>query len=228
LGSGIELMNILQPPNAVFFLGLVVYFGIRHVFINRTKKEKRTVRRVDAVEKILLGVMFLAVLLLPLLYLFTPLLSFADYRLPWFIRWSGAAVMVTSIWLFWRSHVDLGQNWSVSLEVRENHELVSNGVYRLVRHPMYASIWLWGIAQGMVLENWLAGWAVLLAFAAMYFIRTPREERLMTETFGEAYRQYSVQTGRVFPRLMKAAEQTHTPEPADGPVSNGESSSPTQ
>jgi hypothetical protein len=80
----------------------------------------------------------------------------------------------------------------------------------------------------MVLENWLAGWAVLLAFAAMYFIRTPREERLMTETFGEAYRQYSVQTGRVFPRLMKAAEQTHTPEPADGPVSNGESSSPTQ
>jgi protein-S-isoprenylcysteine O-methyltransferase Ste14 len=205
-------MNILQPPNAVFFIGLVVYFWIRHCFINRTKTEKRTVRRVDAIEKILLGIMFLAVLLLPIVYLFTPLLSFADYHLPWFIRWSGAAVMVASLWLFWRSHVDLGQNWSVSLEIRENHELVSNGVYRLVRHPMYASIWLWGIAQGMLLENWLAGWAILPAFAAMYFIRTPREERLMTETFGEAYGQYSVQTGRVFPRLMKAAEQTDEPE----------------
>ena len=173
--SSNELMNILQPPNAVFFIGLVVYFWIRHCFINRTKTEKRAVRRVDAIEKILLGIMFLAVLLLPVVYLFTPLLSFADYHLPWFIRWSGAAVMVASLWLFWRSHVDLGQNWSVSLEIRENHELVSNGVYRLVRHPMYASIWLWGIAQGMLLENWLAGWAILPAFAAMYFIRTPRK-----------------------------------------------------
>ena len=221
-------MNVLQPPNAVFFIGLVVYFWIRHCFINRTKTEKRTVRRVDAIEKILLGMMLPAVLLLPLLYLFTPLISFADYRLPLFVRWSGTAVMVASIWLFWRSHVDLGQNWSVSLEIRENHELVSNGIYRLVRHPMYASIWLWGIAQGMILENWLAGWAVLPAFAAMYFIRTPREERLMVETFGEAYRQYAAQTGRVFPRLMKAAEQTHAPEPAAGPVSNEESSPPTR
>ena len=206
-------MNILQPSNAVFFVNLVVYFWIRHCFIKRTKTEKRTVRRVDATERILLGMMFLAVLVLPVLYLFTPLLSFADYFLPWFIRWSGVAVILASLWLFWRSHVDLGQNWSVSLEIRQSHELVSNGVYRLVRHPMYASIWLWGIAQGMLLENWLAGWATLPAFAAMYFIRTPREERLMLETFGETYRQYSVQTGRIFPRLIKAPEQTEDPKP---------------
>ena len=209
-------MNVVQPPNAVFFIGLIIYFWIRHVFINRTKPEKKTIRRVDAIERILLGTMIPAVLLLPLLYLFTPLLTFADYHLAWFIRWSGVAVMLASLWLFWRSHVDLGQNWSVSLEVRENHELISNGVYRLVRHPMYASIWLWGIAQGMLLENWLAGWATLPAFAAMYFIRTPREERLMIETFGESYRQYSAQTGRVFPRLIRAAEQSQALESEAG------------
>ena len=50
---------------------------------------------------------------------------------------------------------------------------------------MYASIWLWGLAQGMMLANWLAGWAALLAFAAMYFIRLPREERMMFEEFGD-------------------------------------------
>ncbi len=198
-------MNVLQPPNALFFIGLVVYFWIRHVFMNRTKTEKKIVRRIDGVEKLLLGMMLSAVLLLPLLYLFTPILSFGDYYLPWSVRWAGSAIMVASLWLFWRSHVDLGQNWSVSLEIRENHELITNGVYRSVRHPMYTSIWLWSIAQGMMLENWLAGWTILPVFAAMYLIRISREERLMFETFGESYLQYSAQTGRVLPRLTKEA-----------------------
>ncbi len=109
-------------------------------------------------------------------------------------------VMVISLWLFWRSHADLGHNWSISLELREGHELVTHGVYRKIRHPMYASIWLWNIAQAMLLQNWLAGWPALLAFAAMYFLRTPREEQLMCEAFGEEYREYMRQTGRLLPR----------------------------
>ncbi len=68
---------------------------------------------------------------------------------------------------------------------------------------MYASIWLWGIAQGMLLENWLAGWSVVPVFAAMYFLRTPREEQMMCETFGEQYRAYMRRTGRLFPRILK-------------------------
>jgi protein-S-isoprenylcysteine O-methyltransferase Ste14 len=207
-------MNILQLPNAVFLVGLVVQCWIRHHFIQRTKSEKKTVRQFDRLEKILLAAMFPPVLLLPLLYLFTSLLSFADYPLASFIRWAGAVVMVASLWLFWRSHVDLGQNWSVSLELRENHQLVSHGVYRWVRHPMYASIWLWGLAQGMMLANWFAGWSVIPVFATMYYIRMPREERLMYEEFGDGYREYARRTGRVFPRLTKAAEPAHAPEPA--------------
>lgn len=219
-------MNILQLPNAVFLIGLVIQIAIRHHFIERTKSEKKTVRQVDRLEKILLAAMFPAVLLLPPLYFFTPLLSFADYDLAWSIRWPGAVIMVASLWLFWRSHVDLGQNWSVSLELRQNHQLVSHGVYRWIRHPMYAAIWLWGLAQGMMLANWFAGWAVMPAFAAMYLIRTPREERLMCEEFGDGYREYARRTGRLFPRLTKAAEPAQAPEPAAGPVSSGESSPP--
>lgn len=211
-------MNLLQPPNAVFFIGLIVYFGIRHRFMKRTKSEKKSVRRIDLVEKLLLGMMMPTVLLLPVLYLFTPLLAFADYDLPAIVRWLGVAVMLASLWLFWRSHVDLGQNWSVSLEIRENHELVTNGVYRLVRHPMYASIWLWGIAQAMILGNWLAGLAFLPAFAAMYLIRTPREERMMSETFGEAYHQYAHRTGRILPRLIATGEVRRDSKP---PPENG-------
>ena len=101
----------------------------------------------------------------------------------------------------------VGQNWSVSLELRENHELVTRGVYRFVRHPMYASIWLWALAQAMLLQNWLAGWSVLPAFALMYVLRTPREERLMCEKFGERYFAYMRQTGRLFPRWDRRASR---------------------
>jgi protein-S-isoprenylcysteine O-methyltransferase Ste14 len=224
--SGPLVVNVLQPPNAVFFIGLVVQFLIRHHFVRRTKSEQKKVRRIDRTETILLAAMFPAVLLLPPLYCFTPLLSFADYDLPSSIRWAGAVVLVASLWLFWRSHVDLGQNWSVSLEIREQHELVSHGVYRWVRHPMYALIWLWGLAQGMMLANWLAGWCVIPAFAAMYLIRTPREERLMCEEFGDSYRDYARRTGRLFPRFAMAADASPAPESAAGPESQGESSPP--
>lgn len=208
-------MNILQPANIVFFVGLVAYFSVRHHFIQQTKSETKTIRRVDVVEKILLAAVSISVLVLPLLYLFTPLLSFAEYQLGPFIRWAGSALMVVSLWLFWRSHVDLGANWSVSLELREGHQLVSHGVYRRLRHPMYASIWLLALAQGMMLANWLAGWSLLLAFAAMYFIRLPREESLLCEKFGDQYREYAGRTGRFFPRLTSLAEPSHAPETSE-------------
>lgn len=198
-------MNILDPPNAIFFLGLGVQFGIRHHFIQKTKPETKTFRQVDRTEKLLLAAVLPTALLLPPLYCFTPLLSFADYHLTSSLRWTGAVIMLASLWLFWRSHVDLGKNWSVSLELRENHQLVSHGVYRRIRHPMYSSIWLWGIAQATMLENWLAGWAVLPAFAAMYFIRTPREEKMMHEKFGAEYQRYTKRTGRLVPHFSKTA-----------------------
>ena len=150
-------MNLISHPwNIVFLLGFVVYLGIRHVFERRTRGNKKKSSRIDGFEKALLGVVVLGGLVVPVLYLMTPLLSFADYDLPSVIPWCGTAVMLTALWLFWRSHSDLGQNWSVSLEVREEHELITRGVYRAIRHPMYASIWLCSLCQAMLLENWLA------------------------------------------------------------------------
>jgi len=194
-------VDLQHPWNIVFLAGFVVYIGIRQVFGGRLKAEKSVVRRIDGLEKGLLAVVALGSLLFPVLYLFTPLLRFADYRLPVFVPWAGAAVMLVALWLFRRSHADLGRQWSISLEVREDHQLITHGVYRSIRHPMYLAIWLWSLAQALLLENWLAGYGALLSFAPMYFIRTPREEALMCETFGEEYRAYMQRTGRILPFL---------------------------
>ena len=84
--------------------------------------------------------------------------------------------------------------------MREEHALVTRGVYRRVRHPMYASQWLWGIAQALLLQNWVAGWAGAALFLPLYVLRVPREERMMLERFGEAYRDYMSGTRRIVPR----------------------------
>ncbi len=191
----------IQPWNIVFLVGFIVYVAIRGVFEPRAGSSEKMVRRLDALEKTLLLIVGVGSLLLPILYLFTPWLAFADYRLPAFAPWCGTVIMVSALWLFYRSHADLGQNWSVTLELRKGHQLVRQGVYRSIRHPMYASILLWGLAQGLLLQNWLSGWSALVTFALLYFIRTPREERMMCEFFGREYRDYMRQTGRLFPRL---------------------------
>ncbi len=190
----------IQPWNLVFLILWIVYVFIRGVFKQRTKNNEQAVGRVDALEKTLMAIVIPGGLLLPVIYLFTPWLAFADYHLPAFAPWCGTVLMVAALWLFYRSHADLGLNWSVTLELRKGHQLVKQGVYRSVRHPMYASIWLWCLGQGMLLENWLAGWYALVAFAIMYFMRTPREERMMREFFGQEYGDYVRQTGRLFPR----------------------------
>src|SRR5258708_35584211 len=130
----------VQPWNLVFLVGFITHVFIRGIFKQRTKANEKTVRRVDGLEKTLMAIVIPGGLLLPVVYLFTPWLAFADYHLPIFAQPCGAALMLAALWLFWRSHADLGLNWSQTLELRKGHQLIKQGVYRSIRHPMYASI----------------------------------------------------------------------------------------
>src|ERR1700680_3028378 len=146
-----------QTWNLVYLIGLIVYIAIRGVFGGRTKRNQKVVNRVDARDRALVGVVFVGNIILPALYLFTPWLGFADYRLPVFVSWCGAVIMVIALWLFWRAHVDLGLNWSITLEMRKDHELIVHGLYRRIRHPMYAAIFLFAVAQALLLQTWRGG-----------------------------------------------------------------------
>ncbi|MEY2559746.1 MAG: hypothetical protein QOG51_161 [Verrucomicrobiota bacterium] len=188
--------------NLTYLAGLVVYIAIRGVFGGRTKGNEKVIRRVSGSDRALVGAVFVGNIILPALYLFTPWLGFADFRSPIFIPWCGVVAMLSALWLFWRAHVDLGLNWSITLEMRKDHELIVRGVYRRIRHPMYAAIFLFAIAQGLLLQNWLAGWGGFVSFAILYLVRTPREEKMMREFFGEPYRDYMTRTGRLWPRCL--------------------------
>lgn len=147
----------------------------------------------------ILPLILLVTLLLPLVHLATGGLSSFDYRLPFACTIVGGLLQWPYLWLFYRSHADLRCNWSPGLEIRDGHELVVQGVYSRIRHPMYAAVWLSSLAQPLLIQNWLAGPPVLLAVCAFWFLRVPAEERMMAAHFGDAYAAYAARTGRLLP-----------------------------
>jgi tetrahydromethanopterin S-methyltransferase subunit A len=111
-------------------------------------------------------------------------------------------VLVAAAWLFWRSHADLGRNWSVHVRVREDHTLVTSGVYSWIRHPMYAALLLAAAGLIPVLHNWVVAAAMLSVAFLFAVVRAPHEERFLISHFGERYRTYISRSGRLFPRFM--------------------------
>jgi protein-S-isoprenylcysteine O-methyltransferase Ste14 len=139
--------------------------------------------------------------ILPLLYIFTQRLDFANYELPLGIAWLGAPTFAIALWLLWRSHSDLGKNFSLTTDTKEEQTLVTTGVYKKIRHPMYTAHSIWGIAQALLLQNWIAGPTFFLASIPLYIRRIPREEEMMMKEFGDDYKEYMEKTGRLLPKL---------------------------
>jgi protein-S-isoprenylcysteine O-methyltransferase Ste14 len=195
----------------LYFAGIVAEIIVRAPHERQRRQIPKTDQRITGVERGLLTVLFGTMFFIPLAYSLTPWLRFADYR------WSpaakaraggiGALLLAASLWLFWRAHRDLGTNWSPTLEIGAQQTLVTKGVYRTIRHPMYASQFLWVLAQALLLPNWLAGLGGVLGLLPLYLVRVPREERMMLDHFGDDYRAYMAQTGRVVPKLHLSKEE---------------------
>ena len=186
----------------VFILGYVIpNFAIRVPHARHYRKAAIRVRRTTRRDAVLLFVTVSGGFLIPLFYVFTPIFWFADYSLPLWVGIPGIGVLVLADWVFWKSHRDLGIHWSPTLELREGHRLVTAGIYRRIRHPMYLSIWLLVISQAMILPNYIAGFSGIAGFAILYFLRVGQEEKMMIDEFGSEYEQYMQRTGRLLPKF---------------------------
>jgi protein-S-isoprenylcysteine O-methyltransferase Ste14 len=174
---------------------------IRYPHERRSRRTPKRLRADGRREAVLLTISASGLGIIPMIHVLTNAPEFANYQFrPW-QGWIGAAVFAAALWLFYRTHNDLGRNWSVTLEVRNEHRLVTEGVYSRVRHPMYSAFWLWALAQAFLLPNWIAGPAGVVGFGTLFFLRLEREERLMLETFGDDYRRYMARTARIIPGI---------------------------
>jgi protein-S-isoprenylcysteine O-methyltransferase Ste14 len=186
----------------VFAMLATGWYLIRYEYARRSRRE--TIQRSGRGfrESALLLISLTGLGIVPFTYVATAIPHFAAYTFHPLQAWLGLFVAIAALVMFHLTHRALGRNWSVSLDVREDHQLVTDGIYRRVRHPMYSAFWLWAIAQALLLPNWVAGFSGLAGFGILFFGRIAREERMMLETFGDDYRAYMARTGRIFPSIF--------------------------
>jgi protein-S-isoprenylcysteine O-methyltransferase Ste14 len=185
---------------AVVLSASVAMVAIRAPHGHRSRAVRVIESRRGTLEIVLLILAWLG-FFVPLIWIASSAFSFAEYRLRPGPLAAGIACLVAGLWLFYRSHADLGTNWSVTLEVREQHQLVTHGVYRRIRHPMYTALFLYSAGQALVLPNWVAGPSYLITFGILFAFRVRAEERMMGEQFGDEYAAYVVRTQRLVPRV---------------------------
>lgn len=186
---------------ALFLTALATSFLIRAPHDRHSKSITVLQNRRGKLEIVLIALMGVAVVVLPALYTLTSVLAFADYPLthPAFVV--GFALVFVWLVLLYKAHADLGPNWSITLQLREHHQLVTTGVYAKVRHPMYTALFAHAFAQAALIANWIAGPAMLVAFTLMFALRLRPEERMMRERFGAEYEAYVQRTKRLLPGI---------------------------
>ncbi|SRR5260370_986437 len=183
---------------AVILLASIVMVVIRAPHGQRSRTVPVVRSRRGPLEVVLLTIAWVA-FFIPLIWIATPVFAFADYPLDPIPLATGTLCLALGLWLFHRSHADLGTNWSITLAVREKHQLVTHGVYRWLRHPMYLALLIYSLGQALVLPNWLAGPSYGVAMVLLIALRLRPEERMMLEQFGKDYQAYTATTKRLIP-----------------------------
>lgn len=138
----------------------------------------------------------------PFVYLINPAwMAWSKIGLPEAVRWAGVGLGILCAagiyWLF----SSIGTGITPVSATRKEHKLVTNGIYRWVRHPLYTFGSSLFLAFGMMADNWFIILLGVLAFIVMA-IRTPKEEANLIQKFGDEYREYMKRTGRFLPKLF--------------------------
>ena len=162
-------MPAINPwfAKAVILLAIIVLVAIRAPHGKRSRRIPVLKSRKGTLETVLLTIAWIS-FFPPLVWVATPVLAFADYPLRPAPLFAGTLCFGLGLWLFHRSHTDLGANWSITLAVREEHRLVTEGIYRRVRHPMYLALFLYSAGQALVLPNYIAGPSYAVAMLLLF------------------------------------------------------------
>lgn len=128
--------------------------------------------------------------------------QWALVSLPEWIRWIGVGTgLLCSLLLYWTLS-SLGKNLTDTVVTRKEATLVTHGPYRWVRHPYYVTAALLMASVTVLTANWLIGLTSLIVLVLLA-VRTPKEEAMLIERFGDQYRDYMKRTGRFVPRLFR-------------------------
>jgi protein-S-isoprenylcysteine O-methyltransferase Ste14 len=113
----------------------------------------------------------------------------------------GLSLLLAGVAIRWTAIYTLGQYFTSTVTIKDEHRLIRAGLYKHLRHPAYTGTLLAHLGLGLSFSNWfsLALSSVPFLVAAVYRIHV--EEQALSEAFGEQYLEYSRETKRLIPKL---------------------------
>ncbi|ATU93639.1 methyltransferase [Phyllobacterium zundukense] len=192
-------MSLVTAGKALWVLLVASWYLLRRPFDRRARRAKLTVDRRRGADMIRLAISLTGLGIIPVIYIVTGQPRFASYQANPLLFTLGILTGIAALVLFRLTHKALGQMWSVSLQLKQDHKLITTGIYKRVRHPMYTAFWLMALTQALLLPNYVAGLAGLVGFGFLFFSRIRPEEAMMEEAFGDEYHRYRARTWRVLP-----------------------------
>jgi protein-S-isoprenylcysteine O-methyltransferase Ste14 len=183
---------------------LLATLGISAYFRRRARVEREVIPRgreggVWLGARMLAGLALLATILGHILA--PGSIAWASFSPPAWLPWIGVALGAATVPLAHWVFASIGPNVSETVLTKRDHQLVTSGPYRWVRHPLYATASMLLLALALMLASWLLLLCVLLAVVLVRVFVIPVEERFLVEKFGDDYRAYMRRTGRLLPRV---------------------------
>lgn len=132
-------------------------------------------------------------------------MAWASFDAPPALRWLGLVLAGLTLPAIHWVLSSLGPNVTETVLTKERHELVTEGPYRWVRHPLYTTGLVLLLGLGLMAGSWFVLLAIVMAFAQLRFLVIPREEQALMAKFGERYQAYMVRTGRLVPRVRESS-----------------------
>ena len=163
---------------AVVLLVAVGWYVIRYPYQRRARRNPVARTERGPREYLLMGISTAGFGLIPFVYICFDFPRSADYPFHPTQAWLGVLVALGSLFMFRLTHRALGHYWSVSLDLREQHALVTDGIYRYVRHPMYTGMTLTALATPFALGSYIAASAFALIVPVLIY-RLIHEERTL-------------------------------------------------
>jgi protein-S-isoprenylcysteine O-methyltransferase Ste14 len=201
--SGEMIFRLLTASIFVTALSTSIYF--------RHKAERRGGRLNKAEgQRLLIPLRLLGLLgLLPLFgyILYPDWVAWARFALPNWARWVAAAVAIGMIPAFYALFQAIGNNISPTEATRANHQLITSGPYRWIRHPLYTFGTIFVLALAVLTTLW---WLALVFLPALLMLlwRVRYEEANLIARFGDEYRVYMQRTGRFLPKWGQLGQRT--------------------
>ncbi|TAK11160.1 MAG: isoprenylcysteine carboxylmethyltransferase family protein [Anaerolineae bacterium] len=133
--------------------------------------------------------------------IYPPLIAWASVPVPLPLRLAGFALAAAMAPLLLWMLRSLGDNITPTVVVRQDHQLVTHGPYKWIRHPLYTFGSTFFIGVSIAAQSLLMLAAGLAALVSL-ILRTRIEEEKLEERFGDAYREYKARTGQFLPKLL--------------------------